>query len=226
MPAMPPISLHVGGPGPAGGGAPVVELMLLLTLLSFAPAILIMFTSFVRIVIVLSLLRNAIGAPTVPPNMVVTGLALVLTMFTMAPTFQQVNAAALQPYLGGSLSMMQAVDRAQPPIRAFMFRQTHDRDVALFMRMAHLGRPQTRDSVPTYVLVPAFVTSELGTAFVLGTLVFLPFVVVDLVVSSTLLSLGMFMLPPTVISLPVKLLLFVLTNGWERVVAGLVAGVH
>ena len=200
--------------------------MLLLTLLSFAPAILIMFTSFVRIVVVLSLLRNAIGAPTVPPNMVVTGLALVLTMFTMAPTFRQIDTTALQPYMAGKVTVEQAVDRAQPPIRAFMFRQTHDRDVALFQQMAHLSRPATQADVPTYVLVPAFVTSELSTAFVLGTLVFLPFVVIDLVVSSTLLSLGMFMLPPTVISLPVKLLLFVLTNGWDRVVGGLVASVH
>jgi len=158
--------------------------------------------------------------------MVVTGLALVLTMFTMAPTFHQVDAAALQPYMAGKLTVAQAVDRAEPPIRTFMFRQTHDRDIALFMQMAHLPRPQSPASVPTYVLVPAFVTGELGAAFVLGTLVFLPFVVIDLVVSSTLLSLGMFMLPPTVISLPVKLLLFVLTNGWDRVVGGLVASVH
>jgi len=225
MPSMPSISVQVGSPG-AGGGAPIVELMLLLTLLSFAPAILIMFTSFVRIVVVLSLLRNAIGAPTVPPNMVVTGLALVLTMFTMAPTFRQIDTTALQPYMAGHVTVEQAVNRAEPPIRAFMFRQTHDRDVALFQQMAHLPRPATQADVPTYVLVPAFVTSELSTAFVLGTLVFLPFVVIDLVVSSTLLSLGMFMLPPTVISLPVKLLLFVLTNGWDRVVGGLVASVH
>ena len=225
MPQVPPISLQVGTPG-AGGGAPVVELMLLLTLLSFAPAILIMFTSFVRIVVVLSLLRNAVGTPTVPPNMVVTGLALVLTMFTMAPTFRQVDAAALEPYMAGKMTVAQAMDRAQPPLRAFMFRQTHERDIALFVGMAHLPRPQAQADVPTYVLVPAFVTSELGTAFVLGTLVFLPFVVIDLVVSSTLLSLGMFMLPPTVISLPVKLLLFVLANGWDRVVGGLVASVH
>ncbi|HLN14137.1 MAG TPA: flagellar type III secretion system pore protein FliP [bacterium] len=225
MPSMPPISLQLGSPG-AGGGAPIVELMLLLTLLSFAPAILIMFTSFVRIVVVLSLLRNAIGAPTVPPNMVVTGLALVLTMFTMAPTFRQIDQTALQPYMAGKITIQKTLDLVQPPIRAFMFRQTHDRDVALFQQMAHLSRPATQADVPTYVLVPAFVTSELSTAFVLGTLVFLPFVVIDLVVSSTLLSLGMFMLPPTVISLPVKLLLFVLTNGWDRVVGGLVASVH
>jgi flagellar biosynthetic protein FliP len=225
MPGMPSISIHFGG-GPGGGPAPVVELALLLTVLSFAPAILIMFTSFTRIVIVLSLLRNAIGVPTVPPNMVVTGLALVLTFFTMAPTLQQVQADALGPYMAGSITAEQAVDAAQRPLRGFMLRQTHERDLALFVRMAKIERPARPQDVPTYVLVPAFVTSELSTAFVLGTLVFLPFVVVDLVVSSTLLSLGMFMLPPTVISLPVKLLLFVLSHGWDRVVGGLVAGVH
>jgi flagellar biosynthetic protein FliP len=223
VPSAPTITVQIGG---AAHRAPVVELMLVLTLLSFAPAIVVMFTSFVRIVVVLSLLRSAIGVPTVPPNMVVTGLALVLTFFTMAPTIQRVNAQAVQPYLAGRMSVEQAMAHAQGPLRRFMLRQVRDRDITLFVRMARLPRPRTPADVPTYVLVPAFVTSELGTAFVLGTLVFLPFVVVDLVVSSTLLSLGMFMLPPTVISLPIKLLLFVLTNGWERVVAGLVASVH
>ncbi|MHB8733297.1 MAG: flagellar type III secretion system pore protein FliP [bacterium] len=225
MPGMPSISIQFGG-GAAGGPAPIVELALMLTVLSFAPAILIMFTSFTRIVIVLSLLRNAIGVPTVPPNMVVTGLALVLTFFTMAPTLERVQQDALGPYLAGTVTGDQAIDAAQRPLREFMLRQTHDRDLALFVRMARIPRPAGPADVPTYVLVPAFVTSELSTAFVLGTLVFLPFVVVDLVVSSTLLSLGMFMLPPTVISLPVKLLLFVLSHGWDRVVGGLVAGVH
>jgi flagellar biosynthetic protein FliP len=224
MPPLPPVSIQFGGA--PGQHAPVVELMLVLTLLSFAPAIIVMFTSFTRIVIVLSLLRNAIGVPTVPPNMVVTGLALVLTFFTMAPTLRQVDARAMEPYLAGHLSVDQALAAAQPPLRQFMLRQTHDRDIALFVRIGRLPQPATPADVPTYVLVPAFVTSELSTAFVLGTLVFLPFVVVDLVVSSTLLSLGMFMLPPTVVSLPIKLLLFVLTSGWERVVGGLVAGVH
>lgn len=223
MPSAPTITVQLGG---AAHRAPVVELMLVLTLLSFAPAIVVMVTSFVRIVIVLSLLRNAIGVPAVPPNMVVTGLALVLTFFVMAPTIQQVNQRAVHPYLAGQMSVEQAMARAEAPLRQFLLRQVRDRDITLFMRMARLPRPRTPADVPTYVLVPAFVTSELGAAFVLGTLVFLPFVVVDLVVSSTLLSLGMFMLPPTVISLPIKLLLFVLTNGWERVVAGLVASVH
>lgn len=223
MPSVPPITIQIGQ---AAHRAPLVELALALALLSFAPAIVVMFTSFTRIVIVLSLLRSAIGLPSVPPTMVVTGMALVLTFFTMAPTLQEVNARALQPYLQGQETAEQAMAAAQEPLRAFMLRQTRDRDITLFVRLARLPQPRTPADLPTYALVPAFVTSELGTAFTLGTLLFIPFVVIDLAVSSTLLSLGMFMLPPTVISLPIKLLLFVLTNGWERVIAGVAAGVR
>jgi flagellar biosynthetic protein FliP len=223
MPAVPPIAIQIGS---AAHRAPLVELVLALALLSFAPAIVVMFTSFTRIVIVLSLLRSAIGLPSVPPNLVVTGMALVLTFFTMAPTLREIDTRALEPYLRGQETAEQAVAAAQGPLREFMLRQTRDRDIALFVRLARLPQPRTPADLPTYALVPAFVTSELGTAFTLGTLLFLPFVVIDLAVSSTLLSLGMFMLPPTVISLPIKLLLFVLANGWERVIAGVAAGVR
>lgn len=222
---MPTLSIQVG---PAGGSGPasVVELVLLLTLLSVGPALLLMLTSFVRMVIVLSLLRNALGVPTVPPNVVVTGLALILTFFVMAPTLDQVNTQALRPFLAGRMPAAAALAAAEQPVRAFLLRQTREEDIALFVRLGRLPRPRTPADVPLYALVPAFVTSELRAAFTLGAVVFLPFVAIDLVVSSTLLGLGMFMLPPTVISLPLKLLLFVLANGWTLVVRGLVGSVR
>ncbi len=222
---MPGLSIQVG-PSNGSGPAPLVELIVFLTLLSFGPALLLMLTSFVRMVIVLSLLRNALGVPTVPPNIVVTGLALLLTLFVMAPTIEQVNAQALRPYVEGRLGPQAALAAAERPVRAFLLRQTREEDIALFVRLGRLPRPRTPHDVPLYALVPAFVTSELRTAFTLGAVVFLPFVAIDLVVSSTLLGLGMFMLPPTVISLPLKLLLFVLANGWTLTVSGLVGSVR
>ncbi len=199
-----------------------LQILLLLTVLATAPALLILMTSFTRIVIVLSLVRSAVGVPTVPPNQVVVGLALFLTLFTMAPTLDRANREGLQPYLRGELGQQAALDRTLRPFREFMLRQTRQEDLALFLSLGRLPRPRRPDDVPTYVLIPAFVVSELRTAFLLGSLLFLPFLIVDMVVSSVLVSLGMLMLPPVLISLPFKLLLFVFVDGWHLVARALI----
>lgn len=203
-----------------------LQILLLLTVLTMAPALIIMVTSFTRIVIVLSLVRSAVGVPTIPPNQVVVGLALFLTFFTMAPVFSTVNERALQPYMRGEIGQSEAVRVATVPVREFMLRQVRERDLALFVSLAREARPARPDDVPTYVLVPAFVVSELRTAFLLGAIVFIPFLIIDMVVSSTLMSMGMLMLPPVLISLPFKLLLFVLVDGWYLITRALVQSVR
>lgn len=218
---LPVVELRVTGSESPQQLSASLQVLLLLTVLATAPALLILMTSFTRIVIVLSLVRSAVGVPTVPPNQVVVGLALFLTLFTMAPTLDRANREGLQPYLRGELSQRAALDRTLRPLREFMLRQTRQQDLALFVSLARLPRPRTPEDVPTYVVVPAFVTSELRTAFLLGSLLFVPFLVVDMVVSSVLLSLGMLMLPPVLISLPFKLLLFVFVDGWHLVARAL-----
>lgn len=218
---LPVVELRVTGSESPQQLSASLQVLLLLTVLATAPALLILMTSFTRIVIVLSLVRSAVGVPTVPPNQVVVGLALFLTLFTMAPTLDRANREGLQPYLRGELSQEAALDRTLRPLREFMLRQTRQQDLALFVSLARLPRPRTPEDVPTYVVVPAFVTSELRTAFLLGSLLFVPFLVVDMVVSSVLLSLGMLMLPPVLISLPFKLLLFVFVDGWHLVARAL-----
>jgi flagellar biosynthetic protein FliP len=189
--------------------------MALLTVLSVAPAIVMMMTSFSRIVIVLALTRSALGTQQIPPNQVLMGLALCLTFFTMQPTLAEINNRALQPYLTKRMPFEKAVQTALPPVRRFMLRQTRQNDLALFVDLSRLPRPRTARDVPTYVLVPAFIVSELKTAFTMGFVIFLPFLVIDLVVSMILMSMGMVMLPPVLISLPFKLLLFVMIDGWN-----------
>jgi flagellar biosynthesis protein FliP len=196
--------------------------MLLLTVLTLAPAILVLTTSFTRIIIVLSFIRNALGVPMMPPNQVLTGLALLLSVFVMAPTWQEMNTSALQPYLSGELTQQQAVERGLRPLRAFMFRQTREKDLALFISLGKLPPPATREDIPLWVLVPAFVISELKTAFIMGFVIFIPFLIIDMVVSSVLMSMGMMMLPPVVISLPFKVLLFVMVDGWHLLTRSLV----
>ena len=218
---LPVVELRVTGSESPQQLSTSLQVLLLLTVLATAPALLILMTSFTRIVIVLSLVRSAVGVPTVPPNQVVVGLALFLTLFTMAPTLDRANREGLQPYLRGELTQAAAVDRTLGPLREFMLKQTRQEDLALFVSMAKLPRPRRPEDVPTYVLIPAFVTSELRTAFLLGSLLFVPFLVVDMVVSSVLLSLGMLMLPPVLISLPFKLLLFVFVDGWRLVARAL-----
>jgi flagellar biosynthetic protein FliP len=199
-----------------------LQILLLVTILSLAPALLVLVTGFTRIVIVLSFVRNALSLPQVPPNQVIVGLSLFLTFFVMAPTWNQVNQEALQPYMAGEINQQIAFNRAVIPVRQFLFKQTRERDLALFMHLANLPRPESRNDVPTYVLAPAFVISELKTAFQMGVLIFIPFLLIDMVVASALMSMGMMMLPPSLISLPFKLLLFVMVDGWHLIVRSLI----
>jgi flagellar biosynthetic protein FliP len=201
-----------------------IQILFLLTILTLAPAILVMFTSFTRIVVVLSFLRHAMGTQQMPPNQVLIGLALFLTFFVMAPVGEEVNRTALQPYLAKKIGQEEALKRAVVPVRGFMFRQTREQDLALMVSLAKVERPKNPDGVPTHVLVPAFAISELKTAFQLGFVIFIPFLIIDMVVASVLMSMGMMMLPPILISLPFKILLFVLADGWHLVVRSLVMG--
>jgi len=198
-----------------------LRLLVLLTILSLVPAILILVTSFTRVVIVLSFVRNALATQQTPPNQVLIGLALFLTFFIMAPVFQEAKVNALDPYLAGELSQEEAFELAAEPFKEFMFRQTREKDLALFVNMSNMERPETKEDIPLTVLIPAFIISELKTAFQMGFIIFIPFLVIDIVVASTLMSMGMFMVPPVMISLPFKLMLFVLVDGWYLVVKSL-----
>jgi flagellar biosynthesis protein FliP len=216
----PGVKIELGGAG--SDNATALQFFLLLTVLSLVPAILMMVTSFVRITIVLSFVRNAIGAQQMPPNQVLVGLALFLSLFVMAPTWQKINTDALQPYLANQLPAEQAFDKGSQPLRDFMFKQVREHDLALFIQVGGLPQPNSQADIPTYVLVPAFMISELKTAFQMGFMVMVPFLVIDIVVSSVLMSMGMMMLPPASISLPFKLLLFVMADGWHLIVHSLV----
>ena len=201
-----------------------LQILIWLTILTLAPSILIMTTSFIRLVVVLSLTRQAIGAGNLPPNQVITSLALILTFFIMAPTFNEINEKALQPYMNNQITQQVALDRGIEPVRKFMFKQTHEKELALFVRMAKIEKPKNKDDVPTYVLLPSFILSELKTAFTIGFVVYLPFLVIDIVVSSVLVSMGMMFLPPTTIALPFKLIMFVMVDGWYLIIKSLVEG--
>ncbi|HVY97780.1 MAG TPA: flagellar type III secretion system pore protein FliP [Solirubrobacterales bacterium] len=198
-----------------GGNA--VQLLLLLAGLTLVPALIFTTTGFTRILIVLGFVRTGLGTPTAPPNQVLIGIAFFLTLFVMAPTLKAMKVEALDPLTAHRIDDKTALERAEEPLREFMFKQTSDDDLGLFVGLAGIKKPQTRADVPTWVLIPAFITSELKTAFQIGFLIFLPFLVIDLVVSSTLMSMGMIMLPPAFISLPFKVLLFVLVDGWSLV---------
>jgi flagellar biosynthetic protein FliP len=202
----------------------LIQIFTLLTILSIAPAILIMLTSFTRFIIVFSLLRQAMGTQQMPPNQILIGLALFLTFFVMTPVWQEVNQNALQPYLDKKIGAEQALNTALVPIRKFMYKQTREKDLALFVEIAELKRPETPADIPTMILIPSFIISELKTAFQLGFMLFIPFLIIDMVVASVLLAMGMMMLPPIMISLPFKLLLFVLVDGWQLIVGSLVKG--
>ena len=218
------ISAATQGISTDGGNA--VQLLILIGAVTLVPALLFCVTGFTRILVVLGFIRTGLGTPTAPPNQVLIGIALFLTIFVMAPTFTKVKTDAIDPLSKHQITQAQAFDRGQKPLREFMFRQTRTKDLALFVKLAKLKRPQTRADVPTYVLIPAFIISELKTAFQIGFLIFLPFLVIDLVVSSTLMSMGMMMLPPVFISLPFKILLFVLVDGWDLVTRSLVESFH
>ena len=201
---------------------PVLQVFLIISFLSFLPAIIVMLTSFTRIVVVLSFLRQAIGAQQIPPNPVIIGLSLFLTFFIMSPTIDVVMKNAINPYLDKKITIRQAADQAAPPLKEFMLKQTREKDIALFLNIAKLAVPATPIELPMRIVVPAFAISELKTAFEIGFLIYLPFLIIDVVVSSILLSMGMMMLPPVLVSLPFKLLLFVLVDGWNLVVGTLV----
>jgi len=203
-----------------------LEILAFLTLLTFLPAILITMTAFTRVVTVLSFLRTALGLQQTPPNQVLIGLALFLSLYIMMPTWNAVDHQAILPYLAGHLSLVAAGNRAMGPLRAFMLAQTRPTDLALFLHLQHLKTPASPAQIPTDVVIPAFIISELRTAFEIGVFIYIPFIIIDLVVSTVLMSMGMFMVPPTLVSLPLKLLLFVLANGWTLVVQSLVLSFH
>ncbi|MGB9866841.1 MAG: flagellar type III secretion system pore protein FliP [Bacillota bacterium] len=206
----------------AQGLSTPLKALIILTLLAVLPAMAVLMTSFTRTVIVLSFLRNAMSTQQIPPNQVIIGLSLVLTVFVMAPVFGKINSEALQPYLAGKLDEAGAWKAAEGPMREFMFRQTREKDLALMIELAGMDQPQEPEDVPTYVLVPAFCFSELKTAFQMGFMLFVPFLVIDMVVASALMAMGMLMLPPMMISLPFKILLFVMADGWNLVVRSIV----
>jgi flagellar biosynthetic protein FliP len=210
----------------AAAGQTPVQLLMLLTLVTLLPGLLLSVTGFTRILIVLGFVRNALGTQSMPPNQVLAGIAFFLTLFVMSPTLTKVNNDAIKPWRAHKISQSVAIERAQEPLRTFMFKQTRDSDLGLFVKLAKLPRPKTRADVPTQVLIPAFVISELKTAFQIGFLIFIPFLIIDMVVSSTLMSMGMMMLPPMLISLPFKILLFVLVDGWHLVIEGVVNSFH
>ena len=220
--ALPTISVGMGKVAKPGDMAVVLQIFFLMTILSLAPGILIMTTSFTRIVVVLSFLRTAMGTQQAPSNQIVIGLSLFLTFFVMSPVWQQVNSQALQPYKAQTISQDQAIERGVAPIRKFMFSQTREKDLSLFLSLSKLPRPKSADDIPTLTLIPAFIISELRTSFQIGFLIYIPFLVVDMVVASVLMSMGMMMLPPVMISLPFKILLFVLVDGWGLVIGSLV----
>ncbi len=204
------------------GGQSAVQVLLLVAGVTLVPALLFTVTGFTRILIVLGFIRSGLGTPAAPPNQVLVGIALFLTIFVMAPTFGEIKREAFDPLQAERISATTALERAEAPLRDFMWDQVRDKDVALFVRLGDIREPRTRADVPTHVLIPAFVISELKTAFQIGFLIFLPFLVIDLVVSSALMSLGMMMLPPVFIALPFKILLFVLVDGWNLVTQSLV----
>lgn len=200
-----------------------LRLLIILTILTLAPSILIMLTSFTRIIIVLSFIRNAMGMQQTPPNQVIVGLALFLTFFIMAPVATEINSTALHPYMEEEITFDAALDRAMEPVREFMFKQTRDKDLALFLNISET-QAEKLEEIPNHVLIPSFIISELKTAFQIGFVIYIPFLVIDMVVSSTLMSMGMMMLPPVIISLPFKILLFILVDGWSLIVKSLVMG--
>jgi len=219
---LPSLNIGVGTATRPGEVATTVQIFLLLTVLSLAPSLLIMTTSFTRIVVVLSFLRTAMGTQQAPSNQIILALALFLTFFIMTPVWQQINQEAYQPFKSGVISQEQAFEKAVAPVRKFMLTQTREKDLALFVSLSKQERPRNADEIPTLTIIPAFMISELRTAFQIGFLIYIPFIVIDMVVASVLMSMGMMMLPPVMISMPFKILLFVLVDGWGLVIGSLV----
>lgn len=219
---LPTITLGIGEATEPGEVSTALQILVLLTVLSMAPAILLMTTGFTRIVIVLSFVRQAMGTQQAPSNQIVVGLALFLTFFVMAPVFEQINVNALQPYLAEEIGQQQALEKAVEPVRDFMFSQVGEKDLQLLVDISRSAQPEVKEDISMMTLIPAFMLSELKRAFEMGFLIFVPFLVIDMVVASILMAMGMMMLPPVIISLPFKILLFVLVDGWSLVIGSLV----
>ena len=218
----PKIGIDLGTASKPEDVSVTLQILLLLTVLSLAPSILIMTTCYLRLIISFHFLKSALGTQQMPPGQLLAGIALFITFFIMAPTWNKVNTVALKPLMNGNISMEEAYDKGIEPIREFMFKQVRDEDLSLFVGLANLKRPDKREDLPTYVLVPAFALSELRAGFIIGFFLYVPFIMVDMIISSILMSMGMMMLPPMLISLPFKILLFVLVDGWNLIVGSLV----
>ncbi len=223
---IPKISIQVDKSDSPKDLSVALQILLFMTILTLAPAILMMMTSFVRIVVVFSFLRQAIGTQQMPPNQLLIGLALILTAFIMGPRIETINQTAIQPYMRGEINQKQAYDIGIIPIREFMLRQVREKDLALFVSLAHIPQPKTPDDIPTHLIIPGFVISELRIAFQIGFILYIPFLIIDMVVATVLMSMGMMMLPPIMVSLPFKVLLFVLVDGWYLIVKSLVESFH
>ncbi len=219
---IPTIKIGIGEAKDPGEVSVLIQILALLTILSLAPAILIMMTSFTRLIVVFSFLRQTLGTQQLPPNQILVGLSLFLTFFIMTPVWQTVHEKALIPYQEKKITQGQAIDEALKPVRQFMLRQTREKDLALFVNISKIPQPKNAEDIPTTILIPAYMISELKTAFQIGCILYIPFIIVDMVISSVLLSMGMMMLPPMMISLPFKIILFVLVDGWNLVVGSLV----
>jgi len=221
-PIIPSINVEVGTADNPQKVSTTLQIMALLTIVTIAPGILIMTTSFIRVVVIIGFLKNALGTQTVPSNQVILGLAMFLTFYIMAPYWSQANENGIQPYLNGQIPVEEAIDNTVAPVREFMFRQTREADLALFVNLSEAERPNTQDDVSTFVLIPAFMISELKTAFQIGFMIYIPFIVIDMIVATTLMSMGMMMLPPVMISLPFKILLFVMIDGWHLLINSII----
>jgi len=220
---IPKLSMGLGTAKGQSDVSSTLQIMAMLTVLSLAPAILILTTAFTRIVIIFSFLRSALGTPSIPPNQVLIGLSLFLTVFVMAPTYTKINDVALKPYLNKQITFDKAVANGEAPLRDFMLKNTYQKDLLLFVNIRN-EKPQTREQVSMISLIPAFIISELKTAFIVGFYIFIPFLIIDLIVASGLMSMGMMMLPPTVVSLPAKILVFVLADGWNVISSTIMQG--
>lgn len=221
-PLIPNINIDVSSANSPQDVSASLQVLALLTILTLAPSIFVMTTSFVRIIVVLSFLRSAMSTQTMPPNQVVISLALFLTFYIMSPYLTQANEQGLQPYLEGRITQEQALNEVMNPMREFMFKQTREADIALFVNLSQAPRPQSQEDVSIFTLIPAFLISELKTAFQLGFMIYIPFIVIDMIVASTLMSMGMMMLPPVMISMPFKILLFVMVDGWHLIIRSLI----
>ena len=221
-PIIPSMNVEVGTAENPEEVASTLQVVAVLTLATIAPGILMMTTSFVRIVVIIGFLRNALATQNVPPNQVIVSLALFLTFYIMAPYWSQANDNGLQPYLAGQISQEEAITNVLEPMREFMFRQTRESDLALFVNLSEAERPNSQEDVSTFVLIPAFMISELKTAFQIGFMLYVPFIVIDMIVATTLMSMGMMMLPPVMISLPFKILLFVMIDGWHLLIQSII----